>query len=143
MGQRKSTKPVRTLTRGGCLTCRKRKVKCDAATPACSPCQRLDIQCVRQKQQARLLWMPPIQGDIYKADGENESESAKANEPGNRRSSLFSGEQHVVQLLIGIIFVSYVLAEHGALPFWVPRSSFILVRLCYHSRSAHTNLSRA
>jgi hypothetical protein len=30
----------------GCLTCRKRKVKCDEAKPVCSRCTRLQRQCV-------------------------------------------------------------------------------------------------
>ncbi|TVY91676.1 Agroclavine dehydrogenase [Lachnellula willkommii] len=32
-------------TRTGCLTCRKRKVKCDEAKPVCSRCQRLQREC--------------------------------------------------------------------------------------------------
>lgn len=30
----------------GCLTCRKRKVKCDEAKPVCSRCTRLQRQCI-------------------------------------------------------------------------------------------------
>ncbi|KAH9204654.1 hypothetical protein DL95DRAFT_280686, partial [Leptodontidium sp. 2 PMI_412] len=29
----------------GCLTCRKRKVKCDEAKPICGRCQRLRREC--------------------------------------------------------------------------------------------------
>ncbi|TVY30028.1 Transcriptional regulatory protein [Lachnellula hyalina] len=32
-------------TRTGCLTCRKRKVKCDESKPICSRCQRLQREC--------------------------------------------------------------------------------------------------
>lgn len=32
-------------TRTGCLTCRKRKVKCDEAKPICARCQRLQREC--------------------------------------------------------------------------------------------------
>ena len=30
---------------GRCLTCKRRRVKCDEARPACSPCRRLDLDC--------------------------------------------------------------------------------------------------
>lgn len=30
---------------GACLTCKRRRVKCDEARPACSPCQRLRLCC--------------------------------------------------------------------------------------------------
>ncbi|KIW84890.1 hypothetical protein Z517_00278 [Fonsecaea pedrosoi CBS 271.37] len=40
--------------RGGCLTCKQRKKKCDLGTPSCENCVRLQIACGGYKP--RLLW---------------------------------------------------------------------------------------
>lgn len=41
-------------SRGGCLTCKRRKVKCDEVMPECGACGRLGLQCVfATKVQAR------------------------------------------------------------------------------------------
>ncbi|CAM1506376.1 Fc.00g060170.m01.CDS01 [Cosmosporella sp. VM-42] len=34
-----------TKSRAGCLSCKRRKVKCDELSPACGPCQRLGLGC--------------------------------------------------------------------------------------------------
>lgn len=35
----------------GCLTCRKRKVRCDEGKPTCNRCRRLQVLCIYQKSQ--------------------------------------------------------------------------------------------
>ncbi|KAF2650648.1 hypothetical protein K491DRAFT_720571 [Lophiostoma macrostomum CBS 122681] len=43
--RRTSSKPVKKRTTTGCQTCRKRKIKCDEATP-CGPCKKKGLQCL-------------------------------------------------------------------------------------------------
>ncbi|PVI01487.1 hypothetical protein DM02DRAFT_671272 [Periconia macrospinosa] len=56
-------------SRGGCLTCKKKKVKCDEGQPACSYCGLRKIQCVypteQEKQHSResTLSQEPWGGD--------------------------------------------------------------------------------
>uniref|UniRef100_A0A0W0GC46 Zn(2)-C6 fungal-type domain-containing protein n=1 Tax=Moniliophthora roreri TaxID=221103 RepID=A0A0W0GC46_MONRR len=50
-------------SRTGCLTCRKRKVKCDEATPICRNCHRRELVCVprpkiEHNQQGSALYKP-------------------------------------------------------------------------------------
>lgn len=33
-------------SRAGCVTCKRRKVKCDEGTPGCGPCVRLGLNCL-------------------------------------------------------------------------------------------------
>lgn len=42
--------PRPARSKSGCLTCRKRKVRCDELRPRCSHCTRLNLQC---------KWRPP------------------------------------------------------------------------------------
>jgi hypothetical protein len=41
--QQTASRPARS--RNGCLTCRRRKVRCDEQRPRCSHCERLNLQC--------------------------------------------------------------------------------------------------
>ncbi|ESK91300.1 c6 zinc finger domain protein [Moniliophthora roreri MCA 2997] len=56
-------------SRRGCLTCRKRRIKCDEARPTCRNCYRRNLECVqrpknednqerRQQQQEMVLYKP-------------------------------------------------------------------------------------
>lgn len=48
------TKPVKlTRTHTGCITCKKRKRKCDEARPQCSDCRRLCLDCVYANPRPR------------------------------------------------------------------------------------------
>uniref|UniRef100_A0A0W0F3Y5 Zn(2)-C6 fungal-type domain-containing protein n=1 Tax=Moniliophthora roreri TaxID=221103 RepID=A0A0W0F3Y5_MONRR len=52
-----------TKSRTGCLTCRKRKIKCDEAEPICKRCYRRNLVCVQRpkiehKQQESALYKP-------------------------------------------------------------------------------------
>jgi hypothetical protein len=38
-------------SRDGCLTCKRRKVKCDEQRPRCSHCERLNMECKWRPQQ--------------------------------------------------------------------------------------------
>ncbi|EME80821.1 uncharacterized protein MYCFIDRAFT_2620, partial [Pseudocercospora fijiensis CIRAD86] len=40
-------------TRDGCMTCRRRRIRCDQARPTCANCSRKGFQCMRQVQ---LKW---------------------------------------------------------------------------------------
>ncbi|ESK84138.1 c6 zinc finger domain protein [Moniliophthora roreri MCA 2997] len=70
-----------TKSRSGCLTCKKRHIKCDETKPICRKCCRLNLECVQrpqnennqgqrqQKQQETALYKPltaptPIPTDI-------------------------------------------------------------------------------
>lgn len=46
MDVKRPAKVGHTKSRSGCLTCRKRRVKCDEARPSCRRCARLDLKCV-------------------------------------------------------------------------------------------------
>ncbi|KAF2146158.1 uncharacterized protein K452DRAFT_324188 [Aplosporella prunicola CBS 121167] len=39
--------PHKSRSRNGCLTCRKRKIRCDEARPVCSNCNAKGLQCLR------------------------------------------------------------------------------------------------
>ncbi|ESK84852.1 c6 transcription [Moniliophthora roreri MCA 2997] len=52
-----------TKSKSGCLTCRKRRIKCDETKPICRKCYRRDLECVqrpkneqRQQQQEIVLY---------------------------------------------------------------------------------------
>ncbi|ESK91274.1 c6 zinc finger domain protein [Moniliophthora roreri MCA 2997] len=58
-----------TKSKSGCLTCRKRRIKCDEAKPTCRNCYRRDLECIqrpkdeqkqerRQQQQELMLHKP-------------------------------------------------------------------------------------
>ncbi|ESK84143.1 c6 transcription [Moniliophthora roreri MCA 2997] len=57
-----------TKSRSGCLTCRKRRIKCDETKPVCRKCYRRDLECVqrpknehnqeRQQQQEIVVYKP-------------------------------------------------------------------------------------
>ncbi|KAH7013519.1 hypothetical protein EDB80DRAFT_710198 [Ilyonectria destructans] len=42
-----------TKSRGGCSSCKRRKVKCDEVSPECGPCLRLGLECEYQPKQRR------------------------------------------------------------------------------------------
>ncbi|RDW72862.1 hypothetical protein BP6252_06769 [Coleophoma cylindrospora] len=48
----------------GCLTCRRRRVKCNRATPVCGACCRLQLKCLSRPAADKYLWMPLNQVDI-------------------------------------------------------------------------------
>ncbi|KAG7101382.1 putative transcriptional regulatory protein C15D4.02 like [Verticillium longisporum] len=57
-----------TKVRTGCLTCKKRKIKCDEAKPACARCTSTSRQCAgyemehqRSPQERSLAWYRPHQ----------------------------------------------------------------------------------
>uniref|UniRef100_A0A0W0FK72 Zn(2)-C6 fungal-type domain-containing protein n=1 Tax=Moniliophthora roreri TaxID=221103 RepID=A0A0W0FK72_MONRR len=53
-------------SRSGCLTCRKRRIKCDEAKPICRNCHRKNLECVQrpekksnqEQQQETVLYKP-------------------------------------------------------------------------------------
>ncbi|KAI3615160.1 c6 zinc finger protein [Moniliophthora roreri] len=54
---------LHTRSRNGCLTCRKRRIKCDEAAPICNNCHRRELVCVprpkiERKQQESTLYKP-------------------------------------------------------------------------------------
>lgn len=55
-----------TKSRGGCANCKKRKVKCDEATPACGACRRLDYDCLyfENKLQVKARREEPLKALI-------------------------------------------------------------------------------
>ncbi|EGO59891.1 hypothetical protein NEUTE1DRAFT_121594 [Neurospora tetrasperma FGSC 2508] len=50
--------PVRKRTKTGCLTCRKRRIKCDEAKPICNNCTKSKRQCEGYNQ--RLTFKEPL-----------------------------------------------------------------------------------
>jgi hypothetical protein len=84
MGQTKTraSKP-RSRTFSGCLTCRKRKVKCSLERPSCSNCARLRLEC--EGYDGGLSWLPN-----YTPGTEKEDE--KRNGKWRTRSEMFSGK---------------------------------------------------
>ncbi|EXJ94612.1 hypothetical protein A1O1_03008 [Capronia coronata CBS 617.96] len=57
-----STRPKKTnivRSRGGCHTCRRRRVKCDQARPGCGACTRLQLEC--EGYSTRLRFNQPPQ----------------------------------------------------------------------------------
>ncbi|KAK1517750.1 uncharacterized protein CCOS01_12007 [Colletotrichum costaricense] len=47
-----------------CLTCRRRKVRCDAGLPTCSACTRLGLICQRVISERMLTWPEPDQPSV-------------------------------------------------------------------------------
>ncbi|KAL3478810.1 fungal-specific transcription factor domain-containing protein [Aspergillus californicus] len=50
---RSAAKQKRHRTRSGCLVCKRRKIKCDEAKPACSQCRSRSIACTFDRNDAR------------------------------------------------------------------------------------------
>lgn len=48
--KRKQSQPGEKRSRSGCLTCRKRRVKCDEIHPKCGHCMRLNLECSYHKK---------------------------------------------------------------------------------------------
>lgn len=40
-------------SRSGCVTCKRREVRCDETRPVCANCTRLDTECVYQQRPSR------------------------------------------------------------------------------------------
>ncbi|KAI1823116.1 hypothetical protein F4861DRAFT_348514 [Xylaria intraflava] len=55
-GQKKA--PVRRRTKTGCLTCRKRRIKCDEGKPTCNNCLKSKRQCEGYNQ--RVIFKDPL-----------------------------------------------------------------------------------
>jgi hypothetical protein len=66
---------LRTLS--GCLTCRRRRKKCDEARPQCTSCSKLGLRC---------LWIPPstggVEGQVHRARYVQCSETAQRHQRG-------------------------------------------------------------
>ncbi|KAK0113027.1 hypothetical protein ONS95_014737 [Cadophora gregata] len=73
-------------TRTGCLTCRKRKVKCDEAKPICGRCQRLQRECTWSDE----LQVIPHKRQFSPASGSSTEQS-------NQLSNLLSGQNFVIE----------------------------------------------
>lgn len=52
--------PRPARSKNGCLTCRRRKVRCDEQRPRCSHCERLNLQC---------RWRPPYSATQWRFVG--------------------------------------------------------------------------
>lgn len=74
----------RTRTFLGCLTCRRRKVKCDCSRPKCRNCERLKLSCQGYERHLRWLteWSPAEDSDIHGDETNNHS--------GRMRMEIFS-----------------------------------------------------
>lgn len=58
-GTYKKRRPIprkgHTKSRGGCLNCKRRKVKCNETTPECAQCIRLKLDCIYDNSQHRAV----------------------------------------------------------------------------------------
>lgn len=60
-------KNTRTRSRGGCLTCRRRKKKCDGVKPTCLACTRLKLGC--EYPQDSIVWqVQMLRGNSIKTE---------------------------------------------------------------------------
>ncbi|KIW45638.1 uncharacterized protein PV06_04011 [Exophiala oligosperma] len=79
----------RSLT--GCLTCRRRRVKCDDVRPACGVCRRLQLPC--QGFEPRILFITPlISGSSDDLSSPSESRASNAEASKESRRMLFGGK---------------------------------------------------
>lgn len=44
-GERGVTKPKQSKSRNGCITCKKKRLKCDETKPSCAQCQKRGVEC--------------------------------------------------------------------------------------------------
>lgn len=78
----------RTNHTKGCLTCRKRKVKCDELKPNCAKCQRLQRPCV---------WSEDLQVSPNSQSRAHQYSLGSASRPGSVSLSRPSGQRFVVE----------------------------------------------
>ncbi|KAF9888956.1 hypothetical protein FE257_008125 [Aspergillus nanangensis] len=50
-------------SRTGCTTCKRRKVRCDEATPVCANCARMGAECLYQRILPRRRWQTEVSGN--------------------------------------------------------------------------------
>lgn len=82
--------PRPARSKNGCLTCRRRKVRCDEHRPRCSHCERLNLQCMWRPAYAPTPWrfVGAEPGRLSTANGPSPSsgQSAQSLTPENRGS---------------------------------------------------------
>jgi hypothetical protein len=79
-------------TRTGCLTCRKRKVKCDEAKPICGRCQRLQRECTWSDD---LLVIPHRRQHLQ--TGASASTAARASPPAALQLTTVMGQNFSIE----------------------------------------------
>ncbi|KAE8442508.1 hypothetical protein EG329_003289 [Mollisiaceae sp. DMI_Dod_QoI] len=63
------TRRTHTKSRGGCMECKRRKLKCNEAKPVCSGCTKREITCVYPKAGSRTPFSKePSQGPALKSN---------------------------------------------------------------------------
>lgn len=76
-------RPHRRRSRNGCLTCKRRKVRCNEQRPHCFHCQRLGLECQWQDAAAAAPRLPSPPGDAQ--------EGPAATTPGSSVSAAGAG----------------------------------------------------
>ena len=67
----------------GCLTCRRRRVKCDEQHPVCRFCARLDMQCIWKPEDATTS---PLSGLAGEDPAKNDGSGHTGNLPTRKRA---------------------------------------------------------
>lgn len=91
-----NTEPLigpRPRVRSGCLTCRRRKVKCDEQRPYCYNCTRLKRPCIYANRSSPSRCRATLQGSTYKPAGNDTAEIYGADTVGSTTPSASVPEQ--------------------------------------------------
>ncbi|KAF2264805.1 hypothetical protein CC78DRAFT_568046 [Lojkania enalia] len=61
-------------SRGGCLTCKRKKVKCDESLPKCAYCSLRELECIYPQEHRRPTAISPCSPEAKLSDLKNEFE---------------------------------------------------------------------